>query len=104
MKPESTPPYPKLGKLDVAYCRDVKERWIERRAILVAQRDIRLAHVRMIESLDRQGVKNLTSALDAYDSAIAVLNKRIDECNEMIESIEAGAVAKGRELRRILRR
>ena len=42
------PKFPLLGRLDTTYCNDFKERWRERRALLIAQRDIRQAHLTMI--------------------------------------------------------
>ncbi len=87
------PDYPKLPKeLNTVTCGSNLEKWKRRRAILVAQRDIRQSHIRLTLKLQELGVPAVKAVLRSLEGAIDKLDQRLDECNEAIDDLEKNGV------------
>lgn len=61
-------------------------RWTERRAVLVAQRDVRQRWYRTLTELSVEGAPVTVARRDTA-MAIDTANARIEECNEAIDAL-----------------
>lgn len=95
--------YPKIPMhLSTVRAGDRSGRWRERRAILVAQRDIRQRWYARLTELAIEGAP-VSVARRNTGAAIDTLNRRIDECNEALDALAALPAAHlrpGRDSRR----
>jgi hypothetical protein len=103
---EELPPIPEYPKIEWQHtthaCGSDVNRWAQRRAILIAQRDYRLVHLRMVESLKARGVPNLDNAIERLEQPLEALNTKIEECNTLIDTLSAGKKPlKGQELKKV---
>jgi len=79
--------YPKIpDHLSTIRSGNRQERWRERRAILIAQRDIRQRWYARMTELLCEGAP-VTWARKSTGSSIATLNARIQECNDTLDAM-----------------
>ena len=96
------PEYPKMEyRHQAVSCGDHKDRWEERRDVLIAQRGFRLEQLRLVKALKKRGVANMVN-MDRLERPIDVLSLKIEECNRIIDSLSGKKSLKQREIKKLV--